>query len=96
VLDAWSKQEIVHALCSLHDKNKIEANEIYELCGGCIRHATNAITKEGKIAVKKALDDAMKNLMDNELELVSAHDVNDNLNYNRLRATFVSNKDIQS
>jgi hypothetical protein len=92
VLDAWSKNEMIEALVELHNQDESQATKIYELCGGCMREATTALSERGKGAVRRMFDHAIDDLKNHEFEIISFVAVNQNRNHNRLRSIFVINK----
>jgi hypothetical protein len=89
ILEGWSKEDIVAALVAIHNVEKQEASDIYDVSGGCMRDASTCKTELGIKLVKEQLASKIKNLGCEEIELVNTKSENRNLNYNRLRMIFV-------
>jgi hypothetical protein len=88
-LDGWSKKDMTKALLSLYGQDRRKARKIYRICGGCMRHASQAITKEGRVSVRAHLESTVNNLTDAKVRIAHRQSINQDRNENRLRTIFV-------
>jgi hypothetical protein len=91
-LDVWSEKEMIQALCLFYGQAKKEAREIYHICGGCMRDAASAVTKEGKAVVMENLNTTVSELRDADIRVAMRQTINQDVSQNRLQTITVFNK----
>jgi hypothetical protein len=90
VLNGWNCEDMKYVLCKVHGTDVATAENIYSVCGGCMRDAVKALTKDGLAKVKQTLTSAIERLGDKGLEIVSTQTETTDGNYDRLRMMFVT------